>query len=362
LNPKDRISSLPEDVIGFILSLLTSREAQATCLLSRRWRHLSTCQVTNLDFDWSDLLAEMKANPEIAEKERARYVQWVDNVLHRQSGGYHLRRFALRFDLNISYKPHIDQWIRFALAKRVKVLQLDFKPAVFKDLTNECDPSQLPYMLGHETLMDDDVGCSQRTSGLSNVGLSPSISWHVGFRYLEELCLNQVSVDGELVEQLLANCPKLERLVLEEAHTLTGFRVSGRSLKLKYLHILWCDDLEDVEIYDTDLVSFTFVGMSMPVYLEKLPQLSEVSIRVNSLLQLPFMLPPFSSLPCVQILKLEFFQLLSENLQIRQLPKLTSVEQLILRVPVSEEASLLPLTLVIEACPCLRSFVLEVGF
>ncbi|KAL3733453.1 hypothetical protein ACJRO7_022903 [Eucalyptus globulus] len=211
--------------------------------------------------------------------------------------------------------------------------------------------------------MDDDVGCSQRTSGLSNVGLSPSISWHVGFRYLEELCLNRVTVDGELVEQLLANCPKLERLVLEEARTLTRFRVSGRSLKLKYLRILWCDDLEYVEIYDTDLVSFTFVGMRMPVCLDKLPQLSEVSIRGSSLEQLHVMLPPrLSSLPCVQILKLEFFRLLSENLQIRQLPKLTSVKQLILRVPVFKEASLLPLTLVIEACPCVRSFVLELMY
>ncbi|XP_039170228.1 putative F-box/LRR-repeat protein At3g58880 [Eucalyptus grandis] len=264
LNPKDRISSLPEDVIGFMLSLMTSREAQATCLLSRRWRYLSTCQVTNLDFDWSDLLAKMKANPEIAEKERARYVEWVDNVLHRQSGGYHLRRFTLRFDLNISYKLHIDKWIRFALAKRVKVLQLDFEPATFKDLMHDCDPTRLPYLLGHETLMDDDVGCSQRTS----------------------------VVNGELIEQLLANCPVLEQLVLEEAHTLNRFRVSGRSLKLKYLRILWCDDLEYIEIYDTDLVSFTFVGMRIPICLDKLPQLSEVSIRGSSLEHLHVMLPP----------------------------------------------------------------------
>ncbi|KAL3733452.1 hypothetical protein ACJRO7_022902 [Eucalyptus globulus] len=201
--------------------------------------------------------------------------------------------------------------------------------------------------------MDDDIRCSQQTSGLSNVGLSPSISWHVGFRYLEELCLNRVPVE----ENSLSNCSPIE------ARTLTRFRVSGRSLKLKYLRILWCDDLEYVEIYDTDLVSFSFVGMRMPVCLDKLPQLSEVSIRGTSLEQLHVMLPPqLSSLPCVQILKLEFFRLLSENLQIRQLPKLTSVKQLILRVPVFKEASLLPLTLVIEACPCVRSFVLELMF
>ncbi|XP_039155034.1 F-box/LRR-repeat protein At3g59200 [Eucalyptus grandis] len=263
---KDRISCLPDDVVGSILSLLRSREAQATCLLSRRWRHLSTCQVTNLDFDWSDLLDEMKGNPELAEKERARYVAWVDNVLHRHSEGFHLRRFALYFDLNISYKSHIDRWIRFALTKRVKILKLDFEPVCVKDLRRDCDPSRLPYPLGHEILMDVDIGCSRRAPGQSNFGWNSSSSWHVEFKYLEELYLNRVSVEEELIEQLLANCPVLERLVLEHSPTLNRLRVSGQSLKLKHLCIAYCKDLDRVEIYDTGLVSFTFMGCEIPVF------------------------------------------------------------------------------------------------
>ncbi|XP_056158460.1 uncharacterized protein LOC115665452 [Syzygium oleosum] len=53
---------------------------------------------------------------------------------------------------------------------------------------------------------------------------------------------------------------------------------------------------------------------------------------------------------------------MQENQLIRQLPKLTSVKQLKLRVKGSGDASLLPLTLVVEACPCLRSFVFELTF
>ncbi|KAL3754796.1 hypothetical protein ACJRO7_001970 [Eucalyptus globulus] len=258
---KDRISCLPDDVVGSILSLLRSREAQATCLLSRRWRHLSTCQVTNLDFDWSNLLDEMKGNPELAEKERARYVAWVDN-------------------------SHIDRWIRFALTKRVKILKLDFEPTCEKDLRRDCDPSRLPYPLGHEILMDVDIGCSRRAPGQSNFGWNSSSSWHVGFKYLEELgritkkVLNLLqSVEEELIEQLLVNCPVLERLVLEHSPTLNRLRVSGQSLKLKYLCIAYCKDLDRVEIYDTGLVSFTFMGCEIPLCLDKLPQLSEVFIR-----------------------------------------------------------------------------------
>ncbi|XP_048134926.1 uncharacterized protein LOC115729634 [Rhodamnia argentea] len=70
-------------------------------------------------------------------------------------------------------------------------------------------------------------------------------------------------------------------------------------------------------------------------------------------------LPQLSSLSSLQILKLEFFDPPNENLLIHQLPKLASVKQLELRVGASGDASLLPLTLLIKACPCLRSFVLK---
>ncbi|XP_056158970.1 putative F-box/LRR-repeat protein At4g13960 [Syzygium oleosum] len=144
---KDRISCLPEQVVDRILSRLTSREAQATCVLSRRWRHLYTSLLTDLDFDWLHLLEKLELNPEWVEKQRARYVEWVDNVVHRQTGGEHsLRRFALQFDLNISYESRIDRWIRFALAKQVKVLELYFMPACYGDFKPDCDPSRLPYL------------------------------------------------------------------------------------------------------------------------------------------------------------------------------------------------------------------------
>ncbi|XP_056177494.1 FBD-associated F-box protein At5g18780-like isoform X2 [Syzygium oleosum] len=345
---KDRISCLPEEVIGRILSRLTFREAQAICVLSGRWRHLCTSLVTDLDLDRLDLSEKMEDKPELAEKERARYVEWVDNVVHRQSGGDHaLRRFALRFDLNMSYKSRIDRWIRFALAKQVKVLELDFRPVSTEDLLGGC----LPYLLGHETLMDADVRCPH---------LGPSISWHVGFTYLEELYLKRVIVDGEFIEQLLANCPVLERLTLNDARTLNRLRVSGQSLKLKYMRIACCDDLEHVRIYDTNLVSFTFVGRQCLLRLNKLPQLSEVSMDGCLLKLVHEWLPKLSSLPFLQILKLEFIYSRRYHQRIpHQLPKLTSVKQLQLRVKGTGDLSLLPLTVVIEACPYLRSFVFE---
>ncbi|XP_056172624.1 uncharacterized protein LOC115677021 [Syzygium oleosum] len=144
--------------------------------------------------------------------------------------------------------------------------------------------------------------------------------------------------------------------------TLNRFRVSGQSLKLKYLDIACCDNLECVEIYDMDLVSFTFVGRQIPLCLDKLPQLSEVSITGFYLVLLHVTLSQLSSLSCLQILILQFSDSPDENLHIRQLPKLTSVKLLKLRVDGEGCVSLLPLTPVIEACPCLRSFVFELTY
>ncbi|XP_039155280.1 F-box/LRR-repeat protein At2g42730-like [Eucalyptus grandis] len=307
---KDRISCLPEQVIDRILSLLTSREAQATCVLSRRWRHLYNSLLTDLDFDWLDLLEKLKLldNPEWAEKERARYVEWVekeraryvewvDNFVHRQSGKEHsLRRFTS--------KIHVT----FALAKQVKVLELHFMPACYNDINPDCDPSRLPYVLEREILMDADVGCSRRASGLGNFGLSPSISWRVGCRYLEQLSLFRVNVEAELIEQLLAACPVLEKLVLEYARGLRWLRVSGESLKLKYLCTRVCKDLRFIEIYDTNLVSFTYRGYEQQIlwYLDNVPRLSEVSIEGFCATRVDLIMSELSRYSSLQTMKLYF--------------------------------------------------------
>ncbi|XP_056177495.1 uncharacterized protein LOC115682784 [Syzygium oleosum] len=99
--------------------------------------------------------------------------------------------------------------------------------------------------------------------------------------------------------------------------------------------------------------------MQIPLCLDKLSQLSKISITGFVLEVMHMTLSQLSSLPCLQILKLSYFNSPDENLLIHQLSKLTSVKYLELRVDGSRDASLLPLTLLIGACPYLRSFVFE---
>ncbi|XP_030546256.1 uncharacterized protein LOC115752279 [Rhodamnia argentea] len=83
------------------------------------------------------------------------------------------------------------------------------------------------------------------------------------------------------------------------------------------------------------------------------------SIERCSLIRVDAIMSQLSSVSCLQILKLELVHSYFQRLWTSQLPKLRSVKQLELRYEGFQDSSFLPLTPVIEACPCLRSFVLE---
>ena len=58
--PQDGLTATPDEILEFILSLLTLKEMQRTSVLSRRWRDLWTFVTHNLVFDHPNLLSLRK--------------------------------------------------------------------------------------------------------------------------------------------------------------------------------------------------------------------------------------------------------------------------------------------------------------
>ncbi|KAF9594636.1 hypothetical protein IFM89_034258 [Coptis chinensis] len=96
----DHISQMPEDILSFILSFLTMRDAVKTRVLSPSWRYLSS-STGNLYFDLFTLFG----------------INYDGNYLSKNSDSL--------WEGNES-ASHIDRWISFALRMQVEKIDLDF--------------------------------------------------------------------------------------------------------------------------------------------------------------------------------------------------------------------------------------------
>src|SRR5664279_5487719 len=96
----DRISSLPDEILTYILSFLSTRNAVQTCILSKRWINTWT-SVPVLEFE----MKEFKSMPNIVESKMAvtKFELLVKNVLEKQDSSCMINRFRLWFDCSGVY-------------------------------------------------------------------------------------------------------------------------------------------------------------------------------------------------------------------------------------------------------------------
>ncbi|KAK8597501.1 hypothetical protein V6N13_094906 [Hibiscus sabdariffa] len=99
-------------------------------------------------------------------------------------------------------------------------------------------------------------------------------------RLLTSLCLKHVDVSGRILESFLSNCPLLETLHVSHSEELTDVSVCGTSLRLKYLHVSFCNCINSIEVYAPNLVSFEYRGeenIAVRIDLRYVPKLCDVS-------------------------------------------------------------------------------------
>ncbi|XP_016675169.1 F-box/FBD/LRR-repeat protein At1g13570 [Gossypium hirsutum] len=210
---EDKIGALPDDILLTILSLLTFKEAVATSILSQRWRYLWTC-LPSLNFRYEEVAP------------------------HNDDEG--------------SSKGDIDLWVAFAIAIGSYSLPLD--------------------------LFDKTKGLEPYLVQLDCVFSIPTSSLNVQnrFKSLRELRLKFGDVTDEQFDTNLSSCISLECLHLLESSRLVNVKHSLPHMKLNYLEIYNCSDLENIEIFAPNLVSFKYRGPRIYIFVKDAKQLVNV--------------------------------------------------------------------------------------
>ncbi|XP_059657334.1 putative F-box/LRR-repeat protein At3g42770 [Cornus florida] len=335
---EDCISGLPDVVLVSILSLLTMKEAVRTSVLSKSWRYMWT-HITHLNFDSSRVIEGIQLEQKKVEVERPFFLGWVNQVLKSHKAPT-IDEFRVHFDFGESYRLDIDNWVKFAMEKRVKRLELDLA-----ELTH--------YSREEANYSIPDL------DGITNHLHSLSLGF-TSCNSLTNLLLTYVNVTGQVLEYFLTNFPNLEQLSVKESDTLVNLKVPDLALKLKCLEITFCFYVESIEISATNLVSFKYFGPKISLPFKNVQSPADLYIGGDYCFSLIYKFLDISSyLSKLESLTLHLTSMRKVYLKDAKFPVFNKLKRLKLIVNARDEESLMDFTFLIEACPFLSEFVLE---
>ncbi|CAG7887147.1 unnamed protein product [Brassica rapa] len=206
----DSISSLPDEILGKLLSLVPTKEAASTSVLSKRWRNLLSL-VDRLSFDESMVVYP---NEEEATKGSQRFCDFVDKTLALLHNSPAIKTFSLcRVAKTMSHNhesARLNRWIWTAMEQGLLELHL-YAPASRSTVNIE------PRVLRSNTLVkltisghyDIDVDSDGEDSDDEDI----NESLDVFFPALKSLSL-MVALDIESYPRIIHACPVLEELTI----------------------------------------------------------------------------------------------------------------------------------------------------
>jgi hypothetical protein len=289
---RDRLSQLPDFLLGHVISYLPNKEAGRTAALARRWRNVF-CNVHTVSFaehegarasDWITFYYEAE------EKKSCSWALlndvWSALLCRRRCAGTHvpLRRLSFSFD---SCHPwdyvHVDQWLTYVLRHNsLQELHLDLRfwlgpicnGSKGRD-DDDGDQEEEKLDSGTDNSdAEDEYGmwmpCSYvlpkrlfscigiRTLCLSNCRMK--LPKTVDLPYLETLSITQPRQDGgRSVQRLISSCPRLIDLTLEAVARLK--RVTILDKRLRRFALRCCHNVRSVKMDASELKSLDYSGL-----------------------------------------------------------------------------------------------------
>ena len=258
------ISCLPPEVLVEILSLLPTKLAASTSLLSKKWRYLFAL-VHSLDFDDTVLL---QPPPEEGREElKESFRNFVDRRLALQCGcGSRIKKFSLTY-LVTNNSDVVDErrWISSVVERGVLEVDVTLRPRWLGPVhTDEVHGNCfLPYHLFRsKTLVKLRLGTD------TNVGKLPP---DVFLPALKSLFLDTIMFDDQdLSDVLLPGCPMLEELtVVHKTDFYPNYRISSQTIKkltVFYCYDFGIDDGSRISFDAPSVVSLNYTDYALYEY------------------------------------------------------------------------------------------------
>ncbi|KAM0888318.1 hypothetical protein ACQ4PT_028431 [Festuca glaucescens] len=194
----DRISNLPDAVLGDIISLLPTKDGARTGILASRWRHLWRSAPLNLECRDLGQLAGVVVSRILS--------------LHQGFG----RRFCIPQGSTI-YQPAttMDAWLRSPALDNLQELHVWYGPH---------RPLSASTLRFSSTLRVFTIGGCE--CDRSNSTVQP-----LHFPLLKQLGVEHVSVSEGSLHSLIASCPVLECLFIKQSVGFSSIRINSPSIK-----------------------------------------------------------------------------------------------------------------------------------
>ena len=198
----DLISLLPDDILGTVISLLTTKEGGRTQALSRRWGHLWCCAPLNLEVRTSVFLFTV-VRPSAVSK-----------IVSEHPGP--TRRFSfLGLDAGSDLCSRLESWFHSRALANLQEFDISLPRGSSSRLL-------LSALRSAPTLL---------VASIRDCDFPDEIVQSMNLPRLKQLSLTSVSISGDVFHGLLSGCHALESLFMSRLRSKNCLRVSSSTLR-----------------------------------------------------------------------------------------------------------------------------------
>ncbi|KAJ4904990.1 F-box/LRR-repeat protein [Raphanus sativus] len=272
----DLISWLPEEVLGSILSLLSTKQAATTSVLAKRWRHVCRL-VNNLDFNDYDHVLPPEEGGRKWNLIRESFRKFVDAL----QCASRIKKLSLKCHFREeSEMAHVNSWICNAVERGVLEMSLDLWTVCVVVLPRELVTSKTLVKL----TLGSHIDLGNIPPGVSLPALKSLFIHTIFFSY------------GDLCNVLLPGCPVLEELSVRHVnYEGISYCISSRSIKkltVYYNFETWITEMPGMSFHAPNLVSLDYSDYALEEYpqvnLESLVE-ARLNIKYSKLIKWPDM-------------------------------------------------------------------------